>query len=123
MTKRIMILEDDAATAALVKFYLEEEGYGVMTANRGSGFVEEVAQNQPDLVTLDVLLPDTNGFEVLKALSEDQRTNSIPTVIITICEEDKQKGINLGAVGYVIKPFSEKDLKSAIAAAIAGDEE
>jgi DNA-binding response OmpR family regulator len=114
MSKKIMILEDDEATAELIKFYLQEEGLQVAISTKGAEFVNKVAEFQPDLITLDILLPDTNGFSVFKTLQEDARTRDIPVVFITVRETDREKGIEMGARGYVVKPFKEDELKGAI---------
>jgi DNA-binding response OmpR family regulator len=116
MFKKVMILEDDEATAELIKFYLQEEGFQVAHSSKGEGFVEKVIEYQPDLITLDVLLPDTNGFSVMRELQEDTRTRDIPVVFITVIEEDLEKGIKMGARGYVVKPFKEDELKGTIMA-------
>ncbi len=114
MTKKIMILEDDEATAELIKFYLQEEGFQVAVTARGNGFVAKVADYQPDLITLDVLLPDTDGFNIFKQLQENRRTRNIPVIFITVKEEEKERGITMGASGYIVKPFNEKELKGTI---------
>ncbi len=114
MTKKIMILEDDEATAELIKFYLQEEGFQVAIATRGDGFMAKVKEFKPDLITLDVLLPDTDGFNIFKQLQENRRTRNIPVIFITVKEEEKERGITMGASGYIVKPFNEKELKGTI---------
>jgi DNA-binding response OmpR family regulator len=113
MSKKIMILEDDEATAELMKFYLEEEGFQVVVSSKGTSFLTKAAEYQPDLITLDVLLPDANGFSILKMLQEDERTKDIPVIFVTVREE-KEKGIKMGASGYIVKPFNEGELKGTI---------
>jgi DNA-binding response OmpR family regulator len=114
MTKKIMILEDDEATAELIRFYLEEEGLQTAVSTKGAGFADKVAEFQPDLITLDVMLPDTNGFSVFKSIQEDKRISDIPVIFISVLEKEKEKGIKMGARGYVIKPFKEDELKKTI---------
>ena len=113
MAKKIMILEDDEATAELMKFYLEEEGFQVKVSSRGTCFISKAAEFEPDLITLDVLLPDANGFSILKKLQDDERTKNIPVIFVTVREE-KDKGIKMGARGYIMKPFNEGELKGTI---------
>ena len=113
MSQKIMILEDDEATAALIRFYLEEEGFEVYISSKGKGFMDKVTEYQPDLITLDVLLPDANGFSILEKLQKDERTSNIPVIFVTVREE-KEKGIKMGASGYIIKPFNEGELKGTI---------
>lgn len=114
MTKKIMILEDDEATAELIRFYLEEEGLQTAVSTKGAGFADKVAEFQPDLITLDVMLPDTNGFSVFKTIQEDERISDIPVIFISVLEKEKEKGIKMGAKGYVVKPFKEDELKKTI---------
>ena len=114
MVKRIMILEDDEATAELIRFYLEEEGLQTAVSNKGAGFADKVAEFQPDLITLDVMLPDTDGFTVFKTIQGDERIRNIPVIFISVLEKEKDKGIKMGARGYVIKPFKEEELKETI---------
>jgi len=113
MSRKILILEDDEATAELMKFYLEEEGFQVKISLRGKCFLSKAVEFQPDLITLDVLLPDANGFSILEKLQEDERTKNIPVIFVTVREE-KEKGIKMGASGYIIKPFNEGELKGTI---------
>ena len=116
MTKKVMILEDDEATAELIKFYLKEEGFQVAISSKGAGFVDMVAEYQPDLITLDIMLPDTDGFTIFRILEQDERTMDIPVIFVTVKEGDKEKGIKMGASGYVVKPFKEDELKESIKA-------
>ena len=114
MSKKIMILEDDEATAALIRFYLEEEGFEVSISSKGKGFMDKVAEYQPDLVTLDIMLPDTDGFSIFKKLQQDERTKNVPVIFVTVNEGEKEKGIKMGASGYIVKPFNEDELKGTI---------
>lgn len=114
MDKKIMILEDDEATAELIRFYLEEEGIQTAVSTKGAGFADKVAEFQPDLITLDVMLPDTDGFTVFKTIQEDDRISNIPVIFISVLEKEKEKGIKMGARGYVVKPFKENELKKTI---------
>jgi len=116
MTKKIMILEDDEAIAELMRFYLEEEGFQVFISSKGGGFVDRVAEIQPDLISLDIMLPDTDGFSIFNKLQQDERTRDIRVIFVTVKEGDKEKGIKMGASGYVVKPFKEDELKHTIKA-------
>ena len=116
MTKKIMILEDDEAIAELMRFYLEEEGFQVFISSKGEGFVDRVAEIQPDLISLDIMLPDTDGFSIFNILQQDERTRDIRVIFVTVKEGDKEKGIKMGASGYIVKPFKEYELKETIKA-------
>lgn len=113
MPKKILILEDDEATAELMKFYMQEEGFQVAVSSRGTSFLVKAAELQPDLITLDVLLPDANGFSVFDKLQQDERTKNIPVIFVTVREE-KEKGLRMGARGYIVKPFHEGEFKRTI---------
>jgi DNA-binding response OmpR family regulator len=113
MPKKILILEDDEPTAELMKFYMQEEGFQVAVFPRGTNFLLKAAEYQPDLITLDVLLPDADGFSIFKNLQQDERTRNIPVVFVTV-REDKEIGLKMGARGYIMKPFSERELKGTI---------
>ena len=109
-----MILEDDEAIAELMSFYLQEEGFQTFISTRGAGFADKVAEYQPDLITLDILLPDTDGFRVFKILQEDDRIKNIPVIFVSVLEKGREKGILMGARGYVVKPFSENEFKDTV---------
>jgi DNA-binding response OmpR family regulator len=113
MPKKILILEDDEPTAELMKFYMQEEGFQVAVFSRGTNFLFKAAEYQPDLITLDVLLPDADGFSIFKNLQQDERTMNIPVVFVTV-REDKEIAIKMGARGYIMKPFNERELKGTI---------
>ena len=113
MPKKILILEDDEPTAELMKFYMQEEGFQVAVSSRGTSFINKAAEFQPDLITLDVLLPDADGFNVFNKLQQDDRTRNIPIIFVTV-REDKEKGLKMGARGYIMKPFNEGELKGTI---------
>ena len=72
----------------------------------------------PDLISLDIVLPDGDGFEVFEALIDNPQTKNIPVVIVTVQEHDMDKGSRMGAREFVIKPFTEGDLKKAFAAVL-----
>ena len=106
MAKKVMILEDDEAIAELMKFYLREEGFQTSISSKGEGFADKVAEYQPDPITLDVMLPDTDGFSIFRVLQQDERTRDIPVIFVTVTEGEKEKGIRMGASGYIVKRIS-----------------
>jgi len=122
MPKKIMIPEDNEATAGLIRFYLKEEGYQTDVSSRGENFVAKVAEYQPDLITVDILLPDTDGFKVFRLLQEDERTRNIPVIFVTVKKSEKEKGLKMGASGYIVKPFSENEFKETIRSVLEKDE-
>jgi DNA-binding response OmpR family regulator len=116
--KKIMILEDDEAVAELMSFYLQEEGLETAVSSKGAGFTDKVAAYQPDLITLDVLLPDTDGFRVFETIQQDERINHIPVIFVSVLEKEKEKGIMMGARGYIVKPFKENEFKETVISAL-----
>lgn len=112
--KKIMILEDDEAIAELMRFYLQEEGIQTTVSSRGAGFADKVAEYQPDLITLDILLPDANGFQVFQTIQQDARISHIPVIFVSVLEKEKEKGIMMGARGYIVKPFKENEFKETV---------
>jgi PAS domain S-box-containing protein len=114
-SKRILVVEDEPDIAELIRYHLEGHGYRATTATRGEEALAKAHQEKPDLITLDILLPDMDGFEVLQRLKSDEETADIPVVILSIVP-DRGDGFRLGAVDYVTKPIDEGRLLSAIGA-------
>ncbi|MCH7782882.1 response regulator [candidate division KSB1 bacterium] len=118
--KKILVLEDDESVAQLLKFYLEEEGYTVKITQDIKSFRMSLEEETPDLISLDILLPDGDGFKVFEELKQNDRTKSIPVVFVTVREADKEKGIKMGAQGFIAKPFAEDEFKDTISQALRG---
>jgi DNA-binding response OmpR family regulator len=112
--KKILILEDNEATAELIKFYLQEEGFITQLEFRGKGFIDKVVAFEPDLISIDILLPDFSGIFVCQQLIEDERTRNIPFIFISVKESEKENVIRLGAKGFIGKPINEKNLKKIV---------
>ncbi len=112
--KKVLILEDDEANAELISFYLTEEGFDTLISPTGNNFVDKVVTYRPDLITIDILLPDMDGFQVFKTLQQDERTREIPVIFITVEESRHAKGLDMGASGFLAKPFTENTFKEAI---------
>jgi PAS domain S-box-containing protein len=114
-SKQILVVEDEPDIAELIRYHLESNRYRVTTADRGEEALAKAHQEKPDLITLDIRLPDIDGFEVLQRLRSDEETADIPVVIVSIVP-DRGDGFRLGAVDYVTKPVDEGRLLSAIGA-------
>jgi PAS domain S-box-containing protein len=121
-TPLILVVDDDASANELIQFLLEAEGYDVIGATNGPDAFEIAASEQPDLITLDILMPEMDGFSVLNALKEDPTTADIPVCIVSIIE-DKAMGYRLGAIDYITKPFEGDELLDAVHDAISPDTE
>lgn len=118
MEKRhILVVDDESRIVRFVRMNLELEGFRVSEANAGREAIEKVRDDLPDLVLLDVMLPDMDGFEVLK---EIRSFSTVPVIMLTVKgeEEDRVRGLDLGADDYITKPFSPRELVSRIKAVL-----
>jgi CheY-like chemotaxis protein len=102
-TNRVLVIDDDATVRDLIRRYLSREGFDVVTAGGGLEGLKFARELKPSVITLDVFMPDMDGWSVLQAIKEDAELNSIPVILMTISDE-KQKGFTLGASGYLTKP-------------------
>lgn len=109
----LLIVEDDPDVAEMLNTYFRVQGYEVNTANRGENAVKLCHKDRPDLVILDVRLPDIDGYEVLRRLRSDRRTGDIPVIFLTEKRGrlDKLQGLELGADDYLTKPFDIQELR------------
>ncbi len=110
---KILIVEDELHIAQLFRHQLEMDGYAVSIATRGAEVLAKAQYERPDLISLDVMLPDINGFEVLRQLKTDPETKDIP-VIITSIVADQEKGFALGATDYITKPLDKLQLLTSV---------
>jgi signal transduction histidine kinase/CheY-like chemotaxis protein len=110
----VLIIEDDPSAARLLRQYLETAGYPVRIAIGGEPGLEESRRRPPAAILLDVLLPDIDGWEVLRELKADERLRDIPVIIVTIVDE-RDVGLALGAVDYFVKPIDRRALMTSLA--------
>jgi adenylate cyclase len=108
-TNRVLVIDDDATVRDLMRRYLSREGFDVVTAAGGREGLEFARELHPSVITLDVFMPDMDGWSVLQAIKQDAELSRIPVVMMTISDE-KQKGITLGASGYLTKPVDRAQL-------------
>jgi CheY-like chemotaxis protein len=118
---KILVVEDNREVALQLRRQLESDGYQVVLAGSGEDALWLAREEQPQLITLDIMLPDVDGFEVLERLKAHPSTAAIPVVVTSVLTED-EKGFSMGAVDYVVKPFSEKKLLEAVRQALAAVE-
>jgi DNA-binding response OmpR family regulator len=113
----ILVVDDEERMARFIRLNLEHDGFQVVEAYKGLKAIDAVRTSMPDLVLLDVMLPDMDGFEVLKMLRE---TSSTPVIMLTAKgeEEDRVRGLELGADDYITKPFSPRELVSRVKAVL-----
>ena len=109
---RIVVVEDEPDIATILDTTLRQEGFGVTLARDGQAALDAFAQSPPDLVLLDLLLPDMSGLEVLKMLRRSERNDAVRVIVLTAKagEFDRILGLELGADDYVTKPFSLREL-------------
>ncbi|MEW6297150.1 MAG: ATP-binding protein [Thermodesulfobacteriota bacterium] len=109
----VLVVEDDPRAAELLRLYLEEAGCGVAIARNGEEGLDKARQLHPALVTLDLLLPQVDGWDLLVRLKEESETREIPVVIVSIVDQ-RGKGFALGAADYLVKPVSREGLMNAL---------
>lgn len=109
----LLIVEDDVDVAEMVTAYFRVQGYEVIAVNWGEDAINACRNNHPDLIILDIRLPDVNGFEVARRLRSNQRTRDIPIIFLTEMREqgDVLQGLELGADDYITKPFDIHELR------------
>lgn len=115
--QKILIVDDEERMARFVRLNLEQDGFQVTEAYRGNEGLEKLRTTLPDLVLLDVMMPDIDGFEVLKRIRE---VSNVPVIMLTAKneEDDRIRGLELGADDYVTKPFSPRELTSRVKAVL-----
>ncbi len=114
---KILVVDDEKRMVRFIQLNLEQDGFQVLTAYNGSQALEQVRTQLPDLILLDIMMPDINGFEVLKRIRE---VNTVPVIMLTAKgeEEDRIQGLELGADDYITKPFSPREMVSRIRAVL-----
>ncbi len=110
---KVLVIEDDLDVARLIQLHLARDGRKVLIAQRGDEALEMAQRERPDLITLDILLPDTDGFAILEELKSNPATREVPVVVVSVLP-DREEGVRLGAVDYVAKPIDERQLLRAV---------
>jgi DNA-binding response OmpR family regulator len=120
MNELVAVVEDEDDIRALVAAALKKERFRVREHSDGRGFLSSLATDRPDLLVLDVMLPDTDGFEICRRIRADRALSSIPVIILTARAEEADRilGLELGADDYVVKPFSPKELAARVKAVL-----
>ncbi len=115
--RRILVVDDEERMVRFIRLNLEHDGFRVIEAFNGTKAINQIRSNLPDLVLLDVMLPDIDGFEALKIIRE---VSSVPVIMLTAKgeEEDRVHGLELGADDYITKPFSPRELVSRVKAVL-----
>lgn len=115
-TRKILAIDDNRTNLVLIEAYLKQMGIIALLAKDALSGIKIAIEDQPDLILLDIMMPNMDGFEVCKRLKADSRTSSIPIIFVSAKDqvEDKITGLKLGAIDYVTKPFDEGELKARI---------
>ena len=115
--RRILVVDDEERIARFIRLNLEHDGFQVIEAYKGMDAINALRDNMPDAIILDVMLPDLDGFEVLRLIRE---ISAIPVIMLTAKgeEDDRVRGLELGADDYVTKPFSPRELVSRVKAVL-----
>jgi two-component system, OmpR family, alkaline phosphatase synthesis response regulator PhoP len=117
---RVLVVEDERDVAELIRYNLAREGYEVIVATNGAEALRHARESHPDIVLLDIMVPQLNGWEVCRRLKQDAETRGIPVIMVTgrVEEGDKVLGFEMGADDYVTKPFSPRELVARIRAVV-----
>jgi PleD family two-component response regulator len=110
---RILVVEDDVDVSNMLRSYFDSQGYEVLVVARGQDALDTCRRKLPDVIILDIMLPDIDGYEVCRRLRDNLRTSRIPILFLTQRDElsDKVAGLQLGADDYITKPFDIEELK------------
>ncbi len=126
MTKifKILVVDDQPDNVFLLEDRLNKEGFNVIRAYDGKSAIKKAEFEKPDLILLDVMMPDIDGFEVCKSIKLNQHTNSIPVILVTALNSssDIEKGFEIGAFDYIKKPFNRTELLARVKAALRFNE-
>jgi DNA-binding response OmpR family regulator len=115
---RVLVVEDDRDIAELVRRYLEKAGFAVEVIASGSDALKAIAARAPELLVLDLMLPQVDGLEICRAVRADPRTTAVPIIMLTARAEESERivGLELGADDYIAKPFSPNELVARVRA-------
>lgn len=118
--KKILVVDDQPDNVFILRDRLEHYGFEVLTAYDGLTGIEKAINDQPDLILLDVMMPEMSGFEVCKELSNKEETKKIPVILVTALTgvEDLREGLDAGAFDYIKKPFNRVELIARINSAL-----
>jgi two-component system, OmpR family, alkaline phosphatase synthesis response regulator PhoP len=114
----VLVVEDEADVAEMIRYNLSKEGYDVRLAANGTDALRLVKESKPDVILLDIMVPQLNGWEICRRLKQDRETAAIPVIMVSgrVEEGDKVLGFEMGADDYVTKPFSPRELLARVRA-------
>lgn len=113
---KVLVVDDDPYILMSLEFLMKKSGYEVLVARNGSEALEHINEQRPNLVLLDIMMPDVDGYEICKYIKNDSNLQQIKVIFISAKTTDEaiQKGLQLGADQYITKPFNTKQLVAAV---------
>jgi twitching motility two-component system response regulator PilH len=119
---KILIVDDSPTELYILKKAVEENGHSVITAENGQKGIDKTVEDKPDLVLMDVVMPEMNGFQATRKISRNPATASIPVILVTTKDQptDKEWGMRQGAAEYLVKPVDLKELLRKVNSLLAG---
>ncbi|MCL6618632.1 response regulator [Thermomonas hydrothermalis] len=119
---RILIVDDSPSQLMSIRRIVEKLGHEALTAEDGAAGVEAAKRELPDLILMDVVMPNLNGFQATRSITRDPATKHIPVILVTTKDQDTDRvwGLRQGAKAYITKPFSESELACMIAQYLDG---
>jgi twitching motility two-component system response regulator PilH len=120
---RILIVDDSPSQLMGIRRIVEKLGHEALTAEDGAAGVEAAKRELPDLILMDVVMPNLNGFQATRSITREPTTKHIPIVLVTTKDQDTDRvwGMRQGARAYITKPFSESELADMIQQMLGGD--
>jgi len=118
LKKRILVVDDDKEVVRLMRGYLEQSGYEVLVAYNGESAMHIIRRESPDLVLLDLMLPDRDGYDITRTVRNDPNLMHMPIIMLTarVSDTDKIVGLELGADDYVTKPYNPREVVARVRA-------
>jgi len=119
---RILIVDDSPSQLMGIRRIVEKLGHDALTAEDGAAGVEAAKREIPDLILMDVVMPNLNGFQATRSITREPTTKHIPVILVTTKDQDTDRvwGMRQGAKAYITKPFSESELSELIAQYLGG---
>lgn len=117
-SQKILVVDDDKSIIKIVRAYLEQAGFTVLAAYNGTSAMETMRSEKPDLLILDLMLPDRDGWDITRSIRNDKRLATTPIIMLTarVDDSDKIVGLELGADDYVTKPFNPREIVARVRA-------
>ncbi|MFH1239358.1 MAG: response regulator [bacterium] len=120
--KKVLIIDDDPNIGELTKVLLESSNYQVLSAGNAAEGIKKARSKKPNLIILDIMMPEVDGINVCRKLKADKKTKDIPVIMLTVkwLADDKKKSLEAGACCYMTKPFDNKELARKVTEFIRG---